>query len=110
MVFSIRFFTTLLVGVTASLASPTLVSRTGVTPLSAQEIASYEPYTLLARAAYCSPAKLRTWSCGTACNALPGMQEVVSEGNIAQSHWFVGYYPTLDTIVVGNQGTAPNEL
>ncbi|CUA77084.1 Lipase [Rhizoctonia solani] len=110
MVSSTRFFTTLLIGATAIVASPTLVSRAGVTPLSAQEIASYEPYALLARAAYCSPAQLRTWSCGTACNALPGMQEVVSQGNAAQSHWFVGYYPTLNTIVVSNQGTAPNDF
>jgi len=35
-----------------------------VTALSSAEISSYTPFTQFARAAYCNPAKVRTWTCG----------------------------------------------
>lgn len=40
-----------------------LVSR-GVTALSSVDISSYTPFTQFARAAYCDPAKVKTWTCG----------------------------------------------
>ncbi|EUC63673.1 lipase, partial [Rhizoctonia solani AG-3 Rhs1AP] len=80
MVSGTRFFTILLVGATTIVASPTLVPQARVTQLTAEKIEALKPYALLARAAFCSPAKLITWSCGTACIALPGMDvEATSE-------------------------------
>ena len=35
-----------------------------VTALSSTEISSYTPFTQFARAAYCDPTKLKTWTCG----------------------------------------------
>lgn len=40
-----------------------LVSR-AVTALSSADISSYTPFTQFARAAYCDPAKVKTWTCG----------------------------------------------
>ena len=35
-----------------------------VTALSSAEISSYTPFTQFARAAYCDPPKVKTWTCG----------------------------------------------
>ena len=40
-----------------------LVPR-AVTALSIADISSYSPFTQFARAGYCDPAKVRTWTCG----------------------------------------------
>jgi len=40
-----------------------LVPR-AVTALSSADISSFTPFTQFARAAYCDPAKVRTWTCG----------------------------------------------
>ncbi|CAE6474880.1 hypothetical protein ACGC1H_006228 [Rhizoctonia solani] len=111
MVSGTRFFTILLVGATAIIASPTLVPQAKVTRLTAEQVKAFEPYALLARAAFCPPAQLKTWSCGTACSALPGMDvEATSEEDVLDGAWFVGYNPSLKTIVVSNQGTDLSEL
>ncbi|CAE6530982.1 unnamed protein product [Rhizoctonia solani] len=110
MVSGTRFFTILLVGATTIVASPTLVPQARVTQLTAEKIEALKPYALLARAAFCSPAKLITWSCGTACIALPGMDvEATSEEDGLDACWFVGYNPSLKTIVVSNQGADLSE-
>lgn len=43
-----------------------LVART-VTTLSGADISSYTPFTQFARAAYCDPTKIKTWTCGGEC-------------------------------------------
>ena len=40
-----------------------LVSR-AVTALSSVDISGYTSFTQFARAAYCDPAKVKTWTCG----------------------------------------------
>jgi len=40
-----------------------LVPR-AVAALSSADISSYTPFTQFARAAYCDPAKVKTWTCG----------------------------------------------
>lgn len=44
-------------------AAPELAAR-AVTTLSTATLAGYAPYTQLARAAYCPPAKVTGWACG----------------------------------------------
>ncbi|KAG9120258.1 hypothetical protein FRC07_004323 [Ceratobasidium sp. 392] len=101
----------LLIGVATSVALPAPVPRAGVTTLTADQISSYRPYALLARAAYCPASKTATWSCGAACNDLPGFVPYASGGDGAVvPFWFVGYYPTLNSVVVSNQGTDPLKI
>ena len=45
-------------------ASPT-TKRSGVYPLSAEEIRAYRPYTYYAAAAYCPQDQIRSWTCGS---------------------------------------------
>ncbi|CAE6480829.1 unnamed protein product [Rhizoctonia solani] len=106
MVSSIIFLATLLVGASTISASPALASRAGVTSMTPQEIDAYTIYAKFARAASCSPAKLNTWSCGTACTDLPGMDVKATGGGILLGvGWYVGYYPSLNTIVLSNRET-----
>ena len=44
-----------------------LVPR-AVTALSIADISSYSSFTQFARAGYCDPAKVRTWTCGGECS------------------------------------------
>ncbi|CAE6500015.1 unnamed protein product [Rhizoctonia solani] len=112
MVFRASLITTLLIGAGTITASPALVSRAEVTSLSLSQVEAFKPYALLARAAFCPPDKLKTWSCGTACNDLSWTDVVATnnEGDPMEAGWFVGYYPELKTIVVSNQGTDPSEI
>ncbi|CAE6499977.1 unnamed protein product [Rhizoctonia solani] len=104
-------FTTFLLGVTTTVALPAPVPRAGVTTLSATQIAEFKPYALLSRAGYCPASKTATWSCGSSCTALPGMVVYASGGDgIVTPFWFVGYYPTLNSVVISNQGTDPSKF
>lgn len=74
--------------------------------LSQDEINSFLPYSLFAKTGYCGPAKTQNWNCGTWCEQLPGFTTVASGGNGgAIQNWYVGYYPTFSSVVVGYQGT-----
>ncbi|KAF9465013.1 alpha/beta-hydrolase [Collybia nuda] len=85
--------------------------KRAATPVSAAELSSFSPYTQFARAAYCSTSKLAGWNCGEACRALPGFQPTLvgGDGNAIQIY-FVGYWPTQNTVVVAHQGTDPTKL
>ncbi|KDQ19509.1 hypothetical protein BOTBODRAFT_440996 [Botryobasidium botryosum FD-172 SS1] len=98
----------LLLGVVA-LAAPTIQTRAGVTALSASQIAAYRPYAQFSRAAYC-PGTAK-WTCGAACRALPGFVPYLSGGDgNGTPLFFVGYWPSDDTVVVAHQGTDPTQL
>ncbi|KAG9092179.1 hypothetical protein FRC07_011715 [Ceratobasidium sp. 392] len=100
-----------LLGVATSVALPAPVLRAGVTALTADQISSYRPYALLARAGYCPASKTVTWSCGVPCNDLPGFVPYASGGDgVVTPFWFVGYYPALNSVVVSNQGTNPDKI
>ncbi|KAF9231458.1 Alpha/Beta hydrolase protein [Melanogaster broomeanus] len=77
-----------------------------IAALSASQIDFYTPYTNYASTAYCTPAETIAWNCGRPCDANPSFQPVASggDGAIVQL-WFVGYDPTLDTIIVAHEGT-----
>jgi hypothetical protein len=92
-----------------AIPAPVLEERSGVTAVSAATIASFKPYTQFARAAYCP--SLSTWKCGAACSALSNFQVTLAGGDgngIPQ--FYVGYYPTDNTIVVGHEGTDPTQF
>ncbi|GLB37516.1 putative lipase (class 3) [Lyophyllum shimeji] len=92
-------------------AAPTALESRSVSPLSAADLATFAPYTQFARAAYCDTSKLTGWTCGEACNALPGFQPTLvgGDGNAVQIY-FVGYWPTQDTVIVAHEGTDPTQL
>ncbi|KAI0040867.1 alpha/beta-hydrolase [Auriscalpium vulgare] len=89
----------------------TIVERAGVTTLSSAQLAAFAPFTQFARAAYCSPTKIQGWNCGEACQAISGFQPTLTggDGNDVQ-FWFVGYWPTQNSVVVAHQGTDPTQL
>ncbi|KAF9644679.1 alpha/beta-hydrolase [Thelephora ganbajun] len=87
-----------------------LVPR-AVVALSSAEISSYTPFTQFARAAYCDPTKVRTWTCGGACSANSGFQPTLTGGNGADiPYFFVGYWPAQTAVIVSHQGTDPAQF
>ncbi|KAI0630904.1 lipase [Trametes polyzona] len=85
-----------------------LFRRQPITPLSAAQIASFTPFTHYAGAAYCGTS---TWTCGVHCEANPTFQLIASGGDGDDvQFWFVGFDPTLNTVVVSHEGTNPDKL
>jgi len=86
-------------------------AKRSVIPLSAANLASLAPFTQFARAAYCPTSALENWTCGEACAALPGFQPTLvgGDGNVVQI-FFVGFWPTQNTVVVAHEGTDPTQL
>ncbi|RDX53274.1 alpha/beta-hydrolase [Lentinus brumalis] len=107
-----RLFTTafsVLALAAAALAAP--LAERSVTALSSSQLSAFAPFTQFARAAYCPSDKVKNWSCGQACNALPGFQPTLigGDGNAVQL-FFVGYWPQQNSVVVAHQGTDPTAL
>lgn len=97
--------------VAAVQASPSISARQGITPLTTSQIDQFTPYTYYASAGYCTNTQTLAWDCGTNCNANPEFKPVASGGNgDSVQYWFVGYDPTLDTVIVSHQGTDPEEI
>ncbi|KZP12704.1 alpha/beta-hydrolase [Athelia psychrophila] len=88
-----------------------LDSRASITALSASQISAFTPYTWYASAAYCAASTTATWSCGESCSANSGFEPVASggDGNSVQ-YWYVGYDPSLQTVIVAHQGTNTSEI
>ncbi|KAF8075189.1 Alpha/Beta hydrolase protein [Lyophyllum atratum] len=106
--------TALLVG-TATRAAPTAeapsLEARSITTLTAAQVATYKPYSYYAAAAYCQPANTLAWNCGTNCNANSGFKSVASGGNgDSVQFWYVGYDPTLQSVVVSYQGTDTSKI
>lgn len=82
-----------------------------VTQISSIQLADLAPYTEFARAAYCSPTIVTGWNCGQACEAVPGFEVSLTggDGNNIQ-YYYVGYWPTENTVVVAHEGTDPTQL
>jgi hypothetical protein len=85
--------------------------RQSITTLTTAQIAVFTPFTNYASAGYCSPSTTLTWSCGPNCEANPNFIPVASGGDgDAVQFWFVGYDPTLETVIVSHQGTDTSEI
>ncbi|TEB21996.1 lipase [Coprinellus micaceus] len=90
---------------------PVLEARQSVTTLSASQVAAYKPYTHYANAAYCPPAKTLAWDCGTRCSSNPTFVPIASGGDGGDTqYWYVGWDPSLKTLVVGYQGTDSSKI
>ncbi|CUA70670.1 hypothetical protein RSOLAG22IIIB_04266 [Rhizoctonia solani] len=83
-----------------------------VTPISAAEVSSYIPYEYFSAAAYCPPDTQAKWNCKF-CQAQPVKDFVVyasgGDGNLVQ-YWYVGWWPSGNSVVVGHQGTQFNKI
>ncbi|GLB41589.1 putative lipase (class 3) [Lyophyllum shimeji] len=91
--------------------APSLEARQSVTTLTAGQVAAYKPYSYYAASAYCQPASTLAWNCGGNCNANPGFKPVASGGNgDSVQFWYVGYDPTLQTVIVAYQGTDTSKI
>ncbi|KAF7317834.1 Lipase [Mycena kentingensis (nom. inval.)] len=92
-------------------AAPSLVARQSVSALSAAQVTAFKPYSFYASSAYCSPASTLAWNCGPNCAANPTFITVASGGDgAAVQFWYVGYDSKLATVIVGHQGTDPDEI
>jgi len=91
--------------------APGLKARQSITALSQSQITTLTPYTWYASAGYCSASETANWSCGANCEANPSFEPVASGGDgDGTQYWFVGYDPTLDSVIVSHQGTDPDEI
>jgi len=98
---------------TATFAAPLVPreNRAPVTPLSAAQISAITPFAWMANAAYCSHAAVMSWSCGSACSALPGVEVILTGGdNGATPDYYVAYYPAAGAIIVSHQGTNTDNI
>ncbi|KAJ8454174.1 hypothetical protein ONZ45_g19406 [Pleurotus djamor] len=95
----------------AAAPTGTIESRASITALSSASINAFKPYSHYASTAYCQPAKTKTWTCGANCNANSGFKPIASggDGNKIQ-FWYVGYDPSLKTVIVAHQGTDFSKL
>ncbi|KAG8925997.1 hypothetical protein FRC01_009471 [Tulasnella sp. 417] len=107
----------------SALAAPVLNERAGtVTAASASLVSSFTPYIQFARAAYCTEGA-SVWSCGVtmvqprdsippaACNAISDFQIYAGGGDgAATPSWFVGWSPSLSSVIVAHEGTDPTEF
>ncbi|SJL13759.1 uncharacterized protein ARMOST_17207 [Armillaria ostoyae] len=95
-----------------SLAVPTsLHARQGITVLSTAEITAFKPYTFFASAGYCEPDTTLAWDCGSNCQANSDFEPVASGGDGGDvQFWYVGYSPSLSTVIVSHQGTDPSQI
>ncbi|KAJ3993044.1 lipase class 3 family protein [Lentinula boryana] len=85
--------------------------RQAISALSTAQIAAYRPYTFYASAGYCSPSTTINWSCGANCEANPSFVPVASGGDgDSIQFWFVGFDPTLNSVIVSHQGTDTSEI
>jgi hypothetical protein len=97
--------------VLAGLANAVAVKRQVITPLSSNQISSYTPFTYFASAAYCSPSTTIIWGCGANCQANPDFQTAASGGDgDSTQYWYVGFSPSLNTVIVAHQGTNPSKF
>ncbi|KIY52535.1 lipase class 3 family protein, partial [Fistulina hepatica ATCC 64428] len=74
-------------------------------------ITPFKPYTYYASTAYCDPSTTLNWTCGDDCEANADFEPLASGGNGGTvQFWYVGYDPSLDTMIVAHQGTDPSKL
>ncbi|KAI5992302.1 Alpha/Beta hydrolase protein [Pisolithus orientalis] len=88
-----------------------LTTRQTITGLTTSQIDSYTPYTYYASTGYCTAAQTLAWDCGADCEANPDFIPVASGGNgDSVQYWYVGYDPSLSTVIVAHQGTDVSEI
>nr|VWP02258.1 Uncharacterized protein [Ganoderma boninense] len=105
--------TTVVLTASAVLAAPASqlkLKRASITEVSASQEASFTPVAHYASAGYCTPASTLAWNCAD-CGANPSFKPTASGGNgVTVQYWFVGYDPSLKSVVVSIQGTKPSAI
>ncbi|KAG1822826.1 Alpha/Beta hydrolase protein [Suillus subaureus] len=82
-----------------------------VTQMSSTQLDEMVPYAQFARAAYYSPTLINGWKCGGACEAVPEFKVSLTGGNDGSiQYYYVGYWPTENTVVVAHEGTDPAKI
>ncbi|KAI6112577.1 Alpha/Beta hydrolase protein [Pisolithus sp. B1] len=82
-----------------------------ITILDSSQVDSYTPYTYYASAGYCNATQTLSWDCGTNCDANPDFIPIAAGGNgDSVQYWYVGYDPSLETVIVAHQGTDPSDI
>ncbi|CAE6463472.1 unnamed protein product [Rhizoctonia solani] len=78
-----------------------------VTPLNSAKVESSIPYGLFAAAAYCSPESRVSWQCKSCqADSIKDFQVYKSGGDGGRvQYWYVGWWPSQNSVVVGRQGT-----
>ncbi|KAH9832668.1 lipase [Rhodofomes roseus] len=111
---ALAFSAALLLGAaSAAIAKPApgLRARQSITALSTAQIDAFTPYTWYASTGYCTPAETLAWDCGTDCEANADFEPVASGGDGDDvQYWFVGYDPSLDSVIVSHQGTNVDDI
>ncbi|KAF5379409.1 hypothetical protein D9615_006490 [Tricholomella constricta] len=108
---ALKLIVSAIFGLTVVQAAPSLVGRQSISTLTAAQVAAFKPYTHYASTAACKPANTLAWNCGANCNANPTFRPVASGGDGAITQfWYVGYDPTLRTVIVGYQGTDASKI
>ncbi|OBZ73725.1 Lipase [Grifola frondosa] len=109
-----RLYTILLITLSVVRAVPPPAEfrrRQSITALSPSQVAALKPYSYYASAGYCAANATLAWDCGAICQANPSFQPVASGGDGSSvQFWFVGFDPTLNTIIVSHQGTNPQDI
>jgi len=91
--------------------APGLRARQSITALSTAQIDAFTPYTWYASTGYCAPAATLAWDCGSDCEANANFEPVASGGDGDETqYWFVGYDPSLDSVIVSHQGTDVDDI
>jgi hypothetical protein len=102
----------LILGSLSTYATPVthISARSGVTALSVTESSSFQPFSFYAAAAYCNPSTTQSWSCAS-CQENPGFIPVETGGDgVVSQFWYVGYDPSLQTVIVAHQGTDASDI
>ncbi|KAG2037861.1 Alpha/Beta hydrolase protein [Suillus americanus] len=82
-----------------------------VTQMSSTQLNEIAPYAHFASAAYCPPIIINGWKCGGACHAVPDFKVSLTGGNDGSiQYYYVGYWPTQNTVVVAHEGTDPTNF
>ncbi|KAG7445156.1 alpha/beta-hydrolase [Guyanagaster necrorhizus] len=97
--------------VSASPLQPSVLDRRQLmTTLTSAQVSAFKPYSYYASAGYCEPSTTLTWTC-VPCQANPVFKPLGSGGDGGDvQFWYVGYDPSLDTIIVGHQGTDSSKI
>lgn len=82
------------------------------TSLSQADITNdFQHAALFSRTAYCPTSSVVNWTCGTPCDALPGVVVLTAGGDNGEiPDFFIAQDPATNSIVVAHQGTDPENL
>ncbi|KAG1822827.1 uncharacterized protein BJ212DRAFT_1330682 [Suillus subaureus] len=83
-----------------------------VTQMSSTQLDEIVPYAQFARAAYCPPIMINgSVVLSGACEAVPEFKVSLTGGNDGSiQYYYVGYWPTENTVVVAHEGTDPAKI